>query len=310
MGAMTPVAAPRLGVVFLPSLPPERLRAVALATEASGLDELWLWEDCFKESGIAMATAALAWTERVHVGIGLMPAPLRNVALQAMEIATVDRLFPGRFIPGVGHGVQDWMGQVGGRAESPMTLMTEYVDAVQRLLAGERVSTQGRYVRLNDVKLDWPPEVAPALMLGGEGPRTLSLAGRVGDGTLLTGAQTDEQIEWACGVIAAANEKALADEGASGPADRRPHQVFALQIATTGPDAERRLDDELVRWDKAKGVGIGVAGDAEAIVASVRRLAGYGVTSVTIQPTQDEPDLEGFIHFLGHEVRPLLQAGS
>jgi len=30
------------------------------------------------------------------------------------------------------------------------------------------------------------------------------------------------------------------------------------------------------------------------------------VTSVAIQPTEDEPDLLGFIEFLGREVRPLL----
>jgi 5,10-methylenetetrahydromethanopterin reductase len=35
-------------------------------------------------------------------------------------------------------------------------------------------------------------------------------------------------------------------------------------------------------------------------------LAGLGVTSVSIQPTEDEPDLEGFVEFLGREVQPRL----
>ena len=65
-----------------------------------------MWEDCFKESGIASATAALAWTSRIRVGIGLLPVPLRNVALTAMELATLERMFPGRLIAGIGHGVQ------------------------------------------------------------------------------------------------------------------------------------------------------------------------------------------------------------
>ena len=55
-----------------------------------------MWEDCFSESGIATATAMLAATSRVTLGIGLLPVPLRNVALTAMELATVSRLFPGR----------------------------------------------------------------------------------------------------------------------------------------------------------------------------------------------------------------------
>ena len=40
-----------------------------------------------------------------------------------MEIATIERLFPGRFVPAIGHGVQRWMGQVGARVESPLTLL-------------------------------------------------------------------------------------------------------------------------------------------------------------------------------------------
>src|SRR6201989_3697588 len=100
--------------------PPEQICPVAAAAESAGLAELWVWEDCFKESGIATATAMLAATSRVTVGIGLLPVPLRNVALTAMELATVARLLPGRLVAGVGHGVLDWMGQGGGRGGGPM----------------------------------------------------------------------------------------------------------------------------------------------------------------------------------------------
>src|SRR3984885_13698665 len=154
-------AAPTLAAIFTPDQPPERLGAVAGAAEAAGLAELWVWEDCFSESGIATATAMLAATSRLTVSIGLLPVPLRNVALTAMEIATMARLFPGRLTVGVGHGVQDWMGQVGARAASPMTLLREYTGALYALLRGERVTTDGRYVHLDDVALDWPPAVVP-----------------------------------------------------------------------------------------------------------------------------------------------------
>src|ERR1700754_3016989 len=102
---------PSTGVVFRPEEPPERLRAVVSAVEAAGVAELWLWEDCFLEGGLTAAAAALAWSERLRVGIGLLPVPLRNPALAAMEIATVERLFPGRLVVTLGHGVLDWMGQ-------------------------------------------------------------------------------------------------------------------------------------------------------------------------------------------------------
>ena len=132
-----------LGVVFRPQLPPERLRALAQLADAAGIEELWLWEDCFREGGISAAAAALAWTERVRVGVGLLPVPLRNVALTAMEAATLHRLFPGRAILGLGHGVQDWMGQVGARVASPLTLLREYLPALRALLDGQRVTSRG-----------------------------------------------------------------------------------------------------------------------------------------------------------------------
>jgi alkanesulfonate monooxygenase SsuD/methylene tetrahydromethanopterin reductase-like flavin-dependent oxidoreductase (luciferase family) len=129
-----------LGVVFRPQLPPERLRPVAEAADAAGLDELWLWEDCFLESGIASAAAALAWTSRLTIGVGLLPVPLRNVALTAMEVATLERLFPGRLKIGVGHGVQDWMAQVGAKVSSPVTLLREHLDALRALLRRGRAA--------------------------------------------------------------------------------------------------------------------------------------------------------------------------
>jgi alkanesulfonate monooxygenase SsuD/methylene tetrahydromethanopterin reductase-like flavin-dependent oxidoreductase (luciferase family) len=146
---------------------------------------LWLWEDCFLESGIACASAALAWTSRLKVGVGLLPVPLRNVALTAMEAATLERLFPGRVTIGVGHGVQDWMGQVGARVASPLTLLREYTGALKALLAGDRVTVQGRYVKLDGVALDWPPAAPMPIYVGGHGQKTLDLAGEVGDGTIL-----------------------------------------------------------------------------------------------------------------------------
>jgi alkanesulfonate monooxygenase SsuD/methylene tetrahydromethanopterin reductase-like flavin-dependent oxidoreductase (luciferase family) len=157
-----------------------------------------------------VATAALAWSEQIRVGLALMPTPLRNVALTAMEIATLDRLFPGRFQPTVGHGVQFWMAQVGARAASPLTLLREYTVALRRLLDGERVSVTGEYVTLDDVALGWPPLTRPRLLLGGAGPKTLRLAGELGDGTMLTG-----QL-W-CGVARGAGQAAAgATVGAGG----------------------------------------------------------------------------------------------
>jgi alkanesulfonate monooxygenase SsuD/methylene tetrahydromethanopterin reductase-like flavin-dependent oxidoreductase (luciferase family) len=231
-----------------------------------------------------------------------------------MEIATVDRLFPGRFVSAVGHGVQSWMAQVGARVESPMTLLREYTVALRRLLNGERVTVAGRYITLDDVALDWPPLTPPALLLGGAGPKSLQLAGELGDGGLLTNALTEDGIREACALIGKGRADAASTAGtgttsdtASDRASDTGPDVVATVITATGDGAQARVDVEVARWGAPSGQGIGVAGDAAVIAAAVRRLGSFGVTTVVIQATADEPDLDGFIGFLGREVRPLLR---
>lgn len=276
-----------LGSIFLPQLPPERLRGVVRTADEAGLPELWLWEDCFLESGIATAAAALAWTERVRVGVGLLPVPLRNVALTAMELATLHRLFPGRLQIGVGHGVPDWMGQVGARVESPMTLLREYVEALQALLRGEQVTVSGRYVRLDRVALDWPPSPPPAIYVGAVGPRTLRLSGEAADGTILTGDTSTDRVREA---------RRLIDVGRAAGGRTDPHRVVVYLRVMTGPS------------DRAGPTpGVAVPAEARAVADAVAQWAEAGADSVILQPSADDPDPEGFVRFVAKEVRPLLR---
>ncbi|KUN26092.1 oxidoreductase [Streptomyces antibioticus] len=291
-----------LGAVFRPQLPPERLRDIARLADDSALEELWLWEDCFSEGGISTAAAALAWTERVKVGVGLLPVPLRNVAITAMEVASLHRMFPGRAVVGVGHGVQDWMGQVGARVESPVTLLREHLVALRALLRGERVSTEGRYVRLDDVGLDWPPATPVPVLAGATGPRTLRLTGEAADGTILTASTTADGVRRARQLIDEGREAALR----SGATLAESHRVVVYLLTATGPDAARRLHAELADEGLQDAPDLGVAGDAGAVAKAVQRLAEAGADAVILQPTGDEPDPEGFVRFAAEEVRPLV----
>ena len=263
-----------LAAIFPPTQAPERLGGVAAAAEAAGLAQLWVWEDCFYESGIATATAILAATSRVTVGIGLLPVPLRNVALTAMEIATMARLFPGRLTAGVGHGVLDWMSQVGGKVESPMTLLREYTTALYALLQGETVTTHGRYVHLDRVALDWPPIVVPPLLVGGIGPRTVSLAGELADGLIIPGGQSPDDVQTSVRQFQAG--RTAAGRTAAGPADI----VVFTEAAADGP--------------------------AAAIAATASEYARAGATCIAVNAAQSDADLERFVGFLAREVKPRL----
>lgn len=276
-----------LGAIFPPQLPPEQLLPTARAAEAAGLEQVWLWEDCFFESGLGAAAAALGATERLVVGVGVMPAPLRNVALAAMEVATLERVFPGRFVAGFGHGVQDWMGQAGARVASPLTLLREYTVALRALLSGETVTVDGRYVQLDGVRLEWPPAEAPPLHLAGEGVRTLALVGELGDGLVLPGGYPPER-------MAAARDVALAARTAAGV--DRPLTVTVFLPVTVGPGAERH-----------PGRGM-VSGTPAEVAAGLTPWVEAGADHLLLLDVSDDPDPVAFADLLGRELAPRLSA--
>jgi alkanesulfonate monooxygenase SsuD/methylene tetrahydromethanopterin reductase-like flavin-dependent oxidoreductase (luciferase family) len=225
---------PVTGIVFRPQSPPEELRSVVELADEAGVAELWLWEDCFLEGGLTTATAALAWSTRLRVGVGLLPVPLRNPAVAAMEIATIARLFPGRFVAALGHGVQDWMAQVGAAVDSPMTLLREHTGAVRDLLAGGTVDVSGRYVRLDRVALDWPPATPPRLLVGARGPKTIRLAGEVADGVLLDSVADADVVRRGRELVGADRHVAVYTE--IDPADASRISDWVAELGEAGAD--------------------------------------------------------------------------
>jgi alkanesulfonate monooxygenase SsuD/methylene tetrahydromethanopterin reductase-like flavin-dependent oxidoreductase (luciferase family) len=148
-----------------------------------------------------------------------------------MELATLARLFPGRFTVALGHGVQDWMRQVGAAVESPMTLLREHTTAVRDLLAGQTVDVRGRYVSLHRVALDWPPQQPPRLLVGATGPRTIRLAGELSDGVLLTAGSDADAVRRAREIVGTAQVAVYAETNGSSVGDR------VAELAAAGADA-------------------------------------------------------------------------
>jgi 5,10-methylenetetrahydromethanopterin reductase len=172
------------GVMFRREWPADELIGFARRVEAGTLDELWVVEDLGFHGGFTQATAALAATTKIGVGIGIAPAVVRNVAYAAMEIATLAEMFPGRFHMGFGHGVDFWIEQVGAAPSSWMSALGEVVVATKRLLAGENVTIDGNHVHLDGVQLTHPARVMPPISLGVRGPRSMALAADVADGII------------------------------------------------------------------------------------------------------------------------------
>jgi len=286
-----------VGAVFRPQFAPERLAATASAADEAGLDELWLWEDCFLSGGISAAAIALANSQRLKVGVGVLPVPMRNVAVTAMEIATLARAYPGRVRIGVGHGVQDWMAQIGEKVASPMTLLREYVTALSALLRGERVTVEGRYVNLTDVCLDWPPDPDTELLVAAQGPRTLALSGEIGSGTVITGGTSPNGLREAVGHIAS---------GIAKHSQPKPHSTIVYVVCTTGSNSALALSDELAHWQFDSSEDLAAFGTPEQIAAAAIRWVDAGADTIVLQPPGGA-DIEDFVKVIGGHVRPLIQ---
>ena len=79
--------------------------ALAEKAEDLGLDSVWIGDSVLAKPRLESFTtwaAVLAATKKVQVGTAVMLAALRHPIMLAQSLATLDCLFPGRVIPGLG----------------------------------------------------------------------------------------------------------------------------------------------------------------------------------------------------------------
>ena len=226
---------------------------------------------------------------RIRVGQGIAPAPLRNPVLLAMEAAALARIFPGRFVAGLGHGVAEWMREVGAATPHQLALLEETITAVRGLMRGTAVTLRGTVVQIEDKRLVHPPAVPPPVVAGVVRPRSLRLSGRVADGTVIAEGHGPAGIADALAHIAA----------------ERPHELIIFTfLGTEGrPDAAETLHALVTgqaSWLGVDPAEVFVAGNSpEAAAAAVRSLWAAGAHTVVLRPVGAEP-LE--------QLRPVLAA--
>lgn len=322
---------PSLGVIFHPTFLPETLITYAKRAEAAGFDELWLWEDSFYAGALTSAAIVLASTQTLKVGIGLMPAVARNPLFVAMEITTLSRLYPDRFLPGFGHGVDFWMKQIGAYPKSPLKALEETVNAVRALLQGENVSVQGQHVFLDQVQMKLTPQVVPPLLIGGIREKSLRLAGRAGDGVIMTGMSSPTYLRWADEHISAGMAEVgrinhqrvvfvLCKVGPDGQVARRSARQFLAQqfaykdahlpmmgIAEEAEELVRKygVDGTAEQMPEAWVDALTASGTPQQVAESLQRLEDAGATSLVLEPIMGDPEaLEDYIHYLLPVIKP------
>jgi alkanesulfonate monooxygenase SsuD/methylene tetrahydromethanopterin reductase-like flavin-dependent oxidoreductase (luciferase family) len=195
--------------------------------------------------------------ESIGVGIGLLPAAVRNPAIAAMELATLASLHPGRFRAAFGHGVPAWMRQIGAAPQRRLTVLRETVESVRALLHGEELDRDGELFELRQVALDQPPPAPPEVLIGSTGPR--------GSWTRI-----DDDGERARAELIPTVE-AWRDSG-----------LYAVQMAHGGLSPDSPVDAEAV-------ARVSIAGDPEQCTDALARLAEAGAATVLVRPVGPRP---------------------
>lgn len=184
-----------LGTFVTPSnRDPQQPVRLAQATEAAGLDLVTFQDHPYQPGFLdtwTLISYAAAVTERVHLAGNVLNLPLRQPAVLARSVASLDLLSGGRIDLGLGAGgFWDAIESMGGRRLTPgesVTALAEAIGVIRGIWdAGERrvLRTDGAHHRVSGAKRGPAPAHDVPIWLGAYKPRMLRLVARQADGWL------------------------------------------------------------------------------------------------------------------------------
>lgn len=159
---------------------------LAQTAEAAGFDQFWVSDDLFLRSGTIILAAIATATRRIEIGSCILNPYTLHPAAMAMEAATLDELSGGRFNLGLSSGAGEFLKWVGIAQDRPRTAVVETVEAVRRLLQGERAAIDGQFLRWTDeayLRFE-PVRHHIPIYIGALSPKMLGEIGRIADGGL------------------------------------------------------------------------------------------------------------------------------
>ena len=173
--------------------PPENLLQQAREGERAGFEGIacsdhlqpW-WEP--GESGHAWVFLGAAGqaTEKVALGSAVTPpGPRYHPVLIAQAWATLERLFPGRSILGIGSGEslnESPLAAIWPPVPEQVERMEEALEIISRLFDGERLTYDGRHFETDEAILHTRPNRRPPIYVSAFGPKAAGVAARWADG--------------------------------------------------------------------------------------------------------------------------------
>ncbi|HEY5889456.1 MAG TPA: TIGR03842 family LLM class F420-dependent oxidoreductase, partial [Acidimicrobiia bacterium] len=193
------------GVVLQTDPPASRVIELAVMAEQEGFRYGWafdshvLWQEPF-----VIFSQMLAATERMVVGPMVTNPGTRDATVLASLFATLNDMFDGRTICGIGRG--DSALRYIGKTPNTLAEMVEAGDLIKALVAGDKVDYDGTELQIPWIDKGWDLPI----WMAGYGPKALATVGAHADGFILQLA--DPQIlEWTMRAVRSAAEEAGRD---------------------------------------------------------------------------------------------------
>jgi alkanesulfonate monooxygenase SsuD/methylene tetrahydromethanopterin reductase-like flavin-dependent oxidoreductase (luciferase family) len=291
----------RIGIVILPD---ERWSVGGRRwqqAEQYGFDHAWTydhlgWRDLADGpwfDAVATLTAAAMVTRRIRLGTSVASPNFRHPVHFAREITALDDISQGRLMLGAGAGGLGFDAAVLGRPElSPrqrVDRFAEFLELLDALLRGDRVSWSGSYFTAVDARSTPGPvqRPRPPLVVAANGPRTMRLAARFGDGWLTTGGPAGDGLDGWWRSVAGARDRFVEAVTAAGREPDAVDRYLDLDSApvyslsspgafadAVGRAAELGFTDVLAHWPRASSWYAGSEKVLESVAAMLPRLRG------------------------------------
>jgi len=293
-----------------------------MEAEKVGFDALWVPDHLFLPERIYRAVKSTggrdildAWTtlaamavvtKRVKLGPCVAPIPLRNPAILAKTVTTLDNLSKGRFILGVGAGwfAEEFQGYSVPWDKFPIRIakMREGITIMKKLWTEASTSHQGRYYTLKDAAL-WPKPVQkphPPIWFGGKSEAILKATAELGDGWVAF-SMTSQEFKEKYTKIGALAKKLGRKPSAIKPA------CCLITSVSKDYDAARGIAEHYVTNFFRKSldqVGDFVAyGKTDDCIQKIENFVKAGAVHVALRPMRNE-DIPSFLKLYGKHIIP------
>jgi probable F420-dependent oxidoreductase len=286
---------------------PDFLRQLVSVGDKHGCDSIWLSDrivsDRFSlEPMVALAMVA-AYSPRMKFGTSVLALPLRNPAVLAKQIATLDFLSKGRFFPAVGLGQEEPEEYeacgVSKDGRGPRT--DEAILLMRRLWEEDNVTHEGEYFRCHNVTITPKPFFKPStpIWIGGRTHAAARRVGRVGDGWLVSSATPDEIREGRDILFETAIEHHRVIE------DDHVGVLLGYYIASNAEDAQPKAYRYVTRH-RPDGyfTEYSAVGPPARIADAIHRYIEAGASKFVVRPLCPAEETMEQLEMLGAEVLP------